>query len=185
MSCVKGTGVLAVYEFLSTIEGAQGLDKIKSALSEADKKIFSQKVMPISWVDFGFYMRMIVAADKVLGKGDFKIVEDAARYNMNKNFNSFYKFLISFTNPKFVMDRSNKVWRQWFDHGTLATHWESDKSGTLVLTDFPEMPVYHEYNLTPSIDEIIKISGGKNSKCIHEKCMLKGDQGCVWKISWE
>jgi len=185
MSCVKGSGVLAVYEYLTSLQGPQGMEKIRTALNVDDEKIFSQKLMPISWVDFGYYMRMVVTADRVLGKGDYKIVADAARYNMDKNFKGLYKVLISFTNPQFVFKNANGVWRQWFDHGTLTTDWASEKNGIVRLTDFPEMPVNHEYNLTPSIDQIIRLSNGKNTTCVHQKCMLKGDVGCEWNIAWE
>jgi len=164
MSCVKGSGVLAVYEYLASLQGPQGMEKIRAALNVDDEKIFSQTLMPVSWVDFGYYMRMIVAADRVLGKGDFKIVADAARYNMDKNFKGLYKVLISFTNVKFAFNNAQAVWRQWFDHGKISTNWLAEKSGVVTLTDFPDMPVNHEYNLTPSIAQIIELSNGKNAK---------------------
>jgi hypothetical protein len=185
MSCVKGSGVLAVYEHLASLQGPQGMEKIKAALNREDEKIFASTLLPITWVDFGYFMRMVVTADRVLGKGDFKVVEAAARYNMNKNFRGLYKILISFTNPKFAFNNAQTLWRQWFDHGKITTEWVGDKAGVARLADFPDMPPNHEHNLTPSIDEIIRLSSGKNTTCIHQKCVLKGAPYCEWKLSWE
>jgi hypothetical protein len=185
MSCVKGTGVLAVYQYLTSLQGPEGMEKIKAALSPEDAKIFSQPILPITWVDFGFYMRMVVTADRVLGKGDFKVVENAARYNMDKNIKGIYKIFVSYSSVKFVFNNAQTLWRQWFDHGKFTSKWLTAKSGLATLTDFPDMPPYHEYNLTPSLDQIIRISGEKNPKVIHQKCVLKGDPGCEWAVSWD
>ncbi|NTV52356.1 MAG: hypothetical protein HGA76_05005 [Candidatus Firestonebacteria bacterium] len=185
MSCVKGTGVLTVYEYLRSLEGDQGMEKLKNALEPTDRDFYSRPLLPVSWVDFGYYMRMVVTADRVLGRGNFQVVKDAARYNMDKNFRGIYKVLISFSSVKFVFNNAKMVWRQWFDHGVLTPDWLGEKVGTLTLTDFPEMPLHHEHNLTASIGRIIELSGAKNVKCVHEKCLRKGDPGCQWHITWE
>jgi len=183
MSHVKGTGVGAVYEFLTAKAGKDGLEQLRAALSPEDQQLFDRPILPISWVDFGYYMRMIVTADKLLGQGDFKLVEEAARFNMNKNFKGSYRMFISLVSPTVVFKVAGLVWRQWFDQGEVATEWVGERHGLVKLTHFPDMPVHHEHNLTPSIDEIIRISGGKNTVCEHKKCILK-DGYCLWEIRW-
>jgi len=185
MAKVKGTGPLAVYEFLKRRFGDPCLLKIREALSPEDQKVFDKPVLPVTWVDFGFYMRMIVAADKLWGKGDMKIVEEAARYNMNKNFRGVYKILVSFVNPTFVIQRAHLVWRQWFDSGEMKVEVPEPCRARAALTGFTDMPLNHEFNLTPSIDEIMKISGAKNTQTAHVECVLKGAPACVWEIKWK
>jgi hypothetical protein len=182
---VKGTGPLAVYEFLKQRFGDTGLARLRAALSQEDQKIFDKPVLPVTWVDFGFYMRMIVAADKTLGKGDMKLVDEAARYNMNKTFRGVYKMMISFASPAFVIKRAPLVWRQWFDAGQMKVDILGPGHARATMSDFADMPPNHEFNLTPSIDEIIRISGGKNTQTTHPQCALKGAPACVWDIRWE
>ncbi|MEW6515993.1 MAG: hypothetical protein AB1439_03715 [candidate division FCPU426 bacterium] len=185
MANVKGTGPLAVYEFLKQRFGEPGMQMLRSALSPEDQKTFDKPILPVTWVDFGFYMRMIVVADKVLGKGDMKIVEEAARYNMDKNFKGVYKILVSFVTPAFIIKRANIAWQQWFDSGKMLTEVPEPCHARATLTGFSNTPPNHEYNLTPSIDEIIRISGGKNTHTTHVQCVLKGAPACVWEIRWE
>lgn len=185
MANVKGTGPLAVYEFLKQRFGDQCLVKVKETLSPEDQKLFDKPILPVTWVDFGFYMRMIVAADKLLGKGDMKIVEEAARYNMNKNFRGVYKILVSFVSPTFVIQRAHLVWRQWFDSGEMKVQVTEPGRARATMAGFSDIPPNHEYNLTPSIDEIMKISGGKNTQTSHVQCVLKGAPACVWEIRWQ
>lgn len=185
MANVKGTGPLAVYEFLKQRFGDQGLVKLRDALSPEDQKTFDKPILPVTWVDFGFYMRMIVAADKTLGRGDMKLVEEAARYNMNKNFRGVYKMLVSFVSPTFVIKRANIAWRQWFDAGHLNAEMPGLRHARLTLEGFADMPPNHEYNLNPSFDEVMRISGGKNTQTLHPQCVLKGAPACVWEVRWE
>jgi hypothetical protein len=185
MGNVKGTGPLAVYKFIKQRFGDQGLARLREVLNPDDQKIFDKPILPITWVDFGYYMRMIVTADKTLGKGDLKLVEEAARYNMNENFRGMYKILVSFASPAFVIKRANIAWRQWFDSGQMKVDILGPGHARGTMSDFADMPPNHEFNLTPSIDEIIRISGGKNTQTTHSQCVLKGAPACVWDIRWE
>jgi hypothetical protein len=185
MGNVKGTGPLSYYEFFKQRFGDRSLVKIREALSPEDQKTFDKPILSVSWVDFGYYMRMITVADRILGKGDKKLIEEAARYNMNKNMRGLYKILISFVSPTFVIKRANLAWRQWFDFGEMKVDILEPGHARGTVTGADDMPPNHEYNLSPAIDEIMRISGGKNTQTTHPQCVLKGDPVCVWEVRWE
>jgi hypothetical protein len=185
VGAVKGLGIKAIYGYLSSIQGPRGMEKIAERLSEADRKIFLMKVLDNTWVDYGYYMRMIVIADQVLGKGDLKLIENVARFNMGTNFRGLYKMMISALGVRASVNRAQNAWNLWFDVGKLSVTWLGEKKALLTLTEYPGMPLNHELNITPSIDECIRIAGGKNTMTRHLKCYLKGDGCCTWEVSWD
>lgn len=124
MGNIKGTGWKGVYEYLLKVGGPEGIDKVKAALSKEDQEIFTKPILPISWIDFGAYMRFLLTADRVLGKGDMQLIKDANIYNANNDLKGIYKMFISFISPQTILRNAGMVWSRYYDSGKLTVEWE-------------------------------------------------------------
>jgi hypothetical protein len=188
MSGVKGASWLARNEYFVKIGGAGAVQKIFNALDETDQALFKKPILPVSWVEYGSYLRWALVADKVLGQGDGRLVREAAVYSAQKQFSGIYKMFISFVTPHFVLGSTAKLWRQFIDTGNMTATYVGEKSDNhilLKLTDIPDIPLKHDWEQTPFMEEITRISGGKNPKIAHTQCIAKGDPCCVWDGTWE
>lgn len=183
---VKGVAVIAEYNYFLKRFGAEAMEKVKNAMQEADRReLFGKKLLPVSWLGFGAYIRFIFTADKVLGKGDSQLVKEAGFYCAQDNFKGIYKFFISLATPKFILNNSDKVWRQYYDQGRVTVEWPSGKHCILKLTEVTDMPVHHEWDQIPTLTEAVRLSGGKNTAISHSKCLARKDDLCQFDITWE
>jgi hypothetical protein len=183
---IKGVAWLASFDYILKRFGAAGVEKITAVLSESDRThLFGSRIMPVSWVDYGAAVRFMVAADKVFGKGDYQIVREAGVYCAWQNFKGIYRFFISLTSPKFILGNSQAVWKQYFDHGKVGVEWIPNQGARLTLTEAPDLPAQHEWDLLPTLEEAVRMSGGKNVRSTHPKCVARADACDIFEIFWE
>ncbi|MBN1595650.1 hypothetical protein JW933_06975 [candidate division FCPU426 bacterium] len=186
MGRMKGTGWRGNIDYILEVAGEEGLDKVKEALSEEDRRlIFSQPILPYSWLDYNAYMRFMMLADTILGKGDLEFFKAATMYNARKDLTGIYRIFISFASPKMVLRNAAKVWRQYFDEGEMSVLWQGDNKVQLQLVDFPDIPLHHDIAQTDFIKEAIRIAGAKNVVGTHPRCIARGDAHCLYEFSWE
>jgi hypothetical protein len=142
-------------------------------------------MLPVSWLNYGTYLNFIFTADKLLGKGDSALVRASAVFTASQHFKGIYRMFISLASPLFVARKSAQVWRQYFDIGRAELTVGEEKHAELKLTEYPDIPLHHDLSHTPFMEEILRISGAKNPKGTHPKCMARGDDHCLWDFRWE
>jgi len=185
MGKVTATRWLDVKESLFKIYKQEGLDKVFLGLTLEDQLLFAREIEPVSWIDYGAYLRYIFLADKILGNGDHQLLTRSAEYACEKQFSGMYKFLISFVNPRFVLKRVAQVWRQFHSDGEFSFENIGEKEGQLVLIDFPDIPLHHELSHIPYMKKVMEMSSAQNVQINHPKCMARGDDHCLFKVTWE
>ncbi|MCD4813135.1 DUF2378 family protein [bacterium] len=186
MGKMKGTGWIGNMEYLEKIGGAAGMEKIKAALLPADRAlIFNSPILSYTWLDYGAYIRMMLVADKVLGQGDYRIIKEATRHNARKDISGIYRVFFSLLTPRGIFKNTAKVWHQYFDTGEVAVEFPDDKAARLTLTEFLDIPLYHEIAQNAFIAEMLVISGAKNVIAKHPQCIARGDDHCIFEFTWE
>lgn len=186
MGKTKGMGVLMEFEYILKRVGETEFEKLKAAISPADRELlFGRPILPVSWVDYNAFFRVLAEADRRFGKGDFELVRQAAMYGVEKLFTGVYKMFISLVSPRFILNNASAVWAQSFNIGKVTAQWHADKDVTLVLTEWPDIPLQHEYDQAPGVEAVIRLSGGRNVKSDHPKCIARGDGVCHFHFTWE
>jgi hypothetical protein len=184
MGNVKATRWLDCRKFFLAQFGPEGVEKVLSALSPEDQAVLSKPILPISWINYGSYLNFIFTADKLLGKGDKALIRESAVYTANQHFKGLYRIFVSLTSPQFVGRKAAQVWRLYFDVGKAEQINEGPNSAELKLSEYPDIPLHHDLSHTPFMETILAISGAKNPKGTHPKCMARGDDHCLWQFHW-
>jgi hypothetical protein len=71
---VKGTAWIVMMKYFNECHTAEQREKLKAALDEKTRELFENKtVLPFSWIDYGTHMKVMLTADKVIGRGDIEI----------------------------------------------------------------------------------------------------------------
>jgi hypothetical protein len=185
--CVKGTAWSATYDYYLNRFGREGIQKVLNALSAEDRELFSKHILPVMWLNYGAFMRFVLTVDQVLGKGDRQLVKDASVYNAQRDLHGVYKMFISFTSPDVLIRSVPAFYRQMLNRGSMTAQYDRDaKRGSLKLVDFPDMPLYHEFDHLPYFEECFRLSrGGKNIRGSHPKCIARGDPYCLYEFTWD
>lgn len=186
MGNMKGTGWKGAFNYLVKEYGEDALDRIKENLSDEDRyTIFHQPILPTTWVDYGAYVRFMLKADQVLGSGDHRLIRAATKYNARQDLGGIYRIFISFVSPATIIKNAAKVYGRYFDTGKMSVADKNDKSMSLWLEEYPDVPRYHEIPQTSFIEEALTISGCHNAQGTHPKCMARGDSHCVYEFTWD
>lgn len=184
MGKIKGTGWLGIYDYFVNTYGIDRVERVISTLSQEEQvALTGELILPISWVDLGAYMHFLIAADRILGKGDFELIKKANAYSANKDIRGIYKIFTNFVSPRFIIRNAGKLWSRYFDQGKLVLIREEKKGMTLKLTDFPDIPLHHELDQQSFMEECYRISGGKNIQGTHPKCIARGDDCCLFEFT--
>ena len=184
---LKGTGWLSIKEFYENKIGSDGVQKVVRALSAEDQAALSKLVLPSTWFSYDAFVHFLLKAEEVHGTKDKTLMAEANRYAARKDFGGIYKALISFMNPNWVLKSSAMLYHAFYSEGELVVEkYDKDAKEVYVrLSDFPTVPLYHEFETTPYSEELLRMSGCKNPKGSHPKCMARGDDHCEWKFTWE
>jgi hypothetical protein len=186
MAKTKGPVWQACLEYLKTVAGTPGIEKVKAAISDQDRELlFSKQVLSNQWIDFGAFMRFVVTADKVLGHGDFEIVKENARYCVRKNFTGIYKFIIKIATPQYLLSKGKLCWDLTFDSGKFEVRRLGKKHIQFLITDFTDTPLHHEHDFIASTEEFLHLTGVKHMRASHPLCMARGNDCCMFDVTWE
>ncbi len=185
MPNLKGTGWRSVQDYFLQQAGPAGIAKVMEALDPQDREIFARPILPISWIDYGAYFRYLLAADRILGRGDLEMIRAASRHAARYDLHGIYKIFISLTSPKFVIQNSARLWRQYYDAGEVTVEWRGEKSGALYLAQFADMPLHHENNHQAYMEECLRLSSCKEVRGSHPQCLARRDARCAFEFSWE
>jgi hypothetical protein len=185
MGKFKAVSVLDANAYVEEKYGAAALEKVKAALTAEDVQIlFSRNLMPISWIDVNLVLRHLIAQDRVLGRGDFTFAEELMRHIALKQINGIYKMLLLFSKPENLIEKTPQIWNRYYDTGKVVVESVKPGGAVLKLTEFPGLPLNHEYLSVPFIKELLTRAGAKNCTCEHSKCLARGDQYCEFNLAW-
>lgn len=184
MAMCKGTAVLAVLEYFEKTRGKDGLSRLLNALEAPDQAVFSAPIINVSWIDYGAYLRLLLAADRFFGTGDGQIINQAMYYQARKDLGGIYSFFVRVASPHFVIGKAASLWRQYYNQGKVEILTESKNLVEFKVTDFPDIPLRHEVENLPYFEEVARICNCKNPRATHPKCLARGDDCCHFAVKW-
>jgi hypothetical protein len=182
---IKGTGWQSVKKYVKESYSAAEIERLRAALDDDLREFFDSKtILAISWVDYSLYMRFLIKADRVLGKGDFEFIRQANYYSARHDINGVYKIVISLMSPKTAIGAFGKLMMSYYDRGKLTIERLESNRATIVLEDVPDIPRHHDVDQGAFIEEVLRMAGASNISWSHPKCMARGDDCCLGEISW-
>ncbi len=57
--------------------------------------------------------------------------------------------------------------------------------GGFKISDYPDIPINHHKTQDNYIMEVFRMTGKKNVKAFHDKCMARGDEYCLYSFTWD
>jgi hypothetical protein len=186
MSNTRGVGVLGALEYFDKIGGAEGKEKMRTVLSKEDFELFySGSFGALDWVNYPAYIRLLLAADKVLGNNDQVLIRESSKYEAQKSFSGIYGIFLSIISPRFVINKSSMLWKKYYDSGDLTVTNIHKNDSTVIITDFPDIPLHHDISTLAYMEEALILSGCKNVRGKHSKCIARGDDCCLFFFQWD
>lgn len=183
--CVKGHHIVFARQYLTETFGPEAFKETITQMDTPEQNSLSKIITSVSWIPEEVYVKFLVAADKLFGKGDFDLCRQIGYYLGKKTVPTLYKFFIKFGDPSFAIRRSTQFWQQLHNNGRLEIISGGPSSVTARLIDktFPHKAFCA--SLIGYCQGILELSGAKNIS-IHEiQCASEGASHCEYVGNWE
>jgi hypothetical protein len=178
MSRNKGVHLKSFHKFILARGGEAAWQRVLNELAEADRALAAEPAQPTEWLDYHVWWRMLLAADKVLGTGDYSLVREIGAFDARENLSGVYRIFLTFIKPEFIVARSDLIWRQYYDTGRMKMIKVENRQAEIHLTEFPDLPKHHEMELLGWMEVALNMSGFKNVQMTHPG-------PCQFMAAWE
>ncbi|MFH1459316.1 MAG: hypothetical protein ABIG64_02930 [Candidatus Omnitrophota bacterium] len=182
---LKGSQFLIAKKFIEEKFGPEAFDKILEQLPDPDKTLLCRHLYSINMYPEQTLINLIIALDKIFGKGDYKLCEEIGAYGAEVGTAKIFKVFIHFGDPLFVLSRSPIFWKRIHDHGSIKVTSVKNNTATLQIQDY-KTPHQSFCMLTIGyFKAILKMSGAKNIELFETKCVTKGANCCEFSAAWD
>jgi hypothetical protein len=177
---ISGKSVLGLQHYLTRHHGEGAFDRVLLRLPDAERAAFSGIILPTQWYPTSTIITAMEIGRDLFGPTDFfeRCGEESARYAIN----SFYRFLLRFKTPHWILQRSTGMWRQFHSTGL----WEmqmTENSFEGELKDFA-LPGTYCRVLVGWIRGAGRLTGARNAEVTHPWCRNRGSPRCLFVARW-
>ena len=185
MGKTKGVTALNYLAYVKKRATGDKLDRIMAEMDPAARKLlFESPIAAGDFVDYAAVMQMLLAADRLLGKGDLNLLREASQHNQISNLNGIYKALLPFASAEFIIKNAAKLWQRYHDTGSVTTEMLAKTKLLLTLHDYPNIPLHHGPEIEGAFEGLLILAKAKVAAVTHTQCVNQGAPTCQWEICW-
>ena len=181
---IKAQGLLNAVKFIEARYGRDALSQVVRACSEPVRDRYISAIA-INWHPVEEFIEFIETADRILGDGKGKLIEEigaaGARANM-KGIAVRVAFYVA--QPDFFFRRVAGLWHQFNDEGEMVTHFIAEKSGSIEVVGIKTPNAAFCMTLTGWMREVATALGIQDPVPHHTECRGRGDARCLWDVRW-
>jgi hypothetical protein len=182
----KGTSLAAIVRFIRKNWGDNGLARLASAARSPDvAAVVTGTVLAGSWYPFAYFTELLDAATALFGEGADAFAQREGASCAEYDLRGVYRAFVRLTSPGFVIERSGKVWRQYYDSGELVVLEKADADVQFELRAFGSPHRGHCGTVLGWSHRAAELSGAAGVRSVHTTCRARGDRRCIFQLSWK
>jgi hypothetical protein len=155
----------------------------QGALPASSRDFIETHVLTGSWYPEAHLENLLLAADKVHGKGDLAVCRKLGGLAAESHLHTIYRTLIVHGDPLSTLLLFPAVWNLYHNTGHVAV--ENPRSGytRFVLTGFAAPSTAQCASIAGWIESAVRVAGGEG-RVEDERCRLRQDDACVYGVHW-
>ncbi len=159
----------------------------KDHLTREDMEIVNSMVFPGQWYPAESYMRMALAAYKLISKGDVGRVRPFGKATMDDLLQGPYGPHLKNREPAEAIDKYLGLRRSLMNFSNMVVEKTGEKSCRVTISEtggFEGMDLYC-LMLGAHFEVLAEVNGGKNPKVEHRQVEEKGEPVFIFEVSWK
>ena len=184
MARVKGTAVSASSHYLRGRLGEEKYAQVLAGLSPEAQAALSGTVLPSGWYEFSHLLELMKKAELLLPRGEKSLAWEMGRYSAESGLKTVYKIFFKVADVSFILKKTSQVFSNYYDRGTMETVSTTDRSASLILRGFDQPSLHFCDRLLGWMERTVEMTGAKNVRMTHPRCVVRGDDHCEYRGDW-
>ncbi len=181
---IKGLPLLTSKNFIIEKYGQGAYDKIVTALSEEDRKVFSGIILSSEFYPLDAYVHWLELEVKLLYNGDEAVLVRQNLEATEKVFRGIYRVFLYLGSPEKVLERLGGINSQIF-HGLTVKATKIEKGKVLLTyTGFEKQHKIFEILVRGFWLTVLRLMGAKDYKFQPNISISDGKDHCEYTLTW-
>lgn len=178
---VKGSMLMFV---VRAIRGG-GIENFEALLTDEDRELAAQKILPINWYPFESYKRFLDALVVVVARGDMTVVRQWGRDYGSTILDGIYRSTIVAGSPYRSLKNYERRFASFYDFGVVEVTDTGPGTAEVVLRDFdPEWETIYQL-IYGWFERTAELAGARDPRVVFTSRSWTGDPYTGYRISWQ
>jgi serine/threonine-protein kinase len=180
----KSRGV--VFRAVTSALGVRDAARLRDALTAADPELAHTiaDTAPLAWLPTELLVRLLAVAPGHVDRDAAKLARDFGRASVRVSFRRFFPASAATLVPDRTLSAIRNVWSRYQTWGTVSCMPVKATETVVRITETPREPDLCAWAVG-LLDQLVILSGGRKTIVDHEACEARGDDACLFRISWE
>jgi hypothetical protein len=155
----------------------------QGALPSLTRDFMETHVLTGSWYPEAHLENLLLAADKVHGRGDLAVCRKLGGLAAESHLRTIYKRLVVHGDPLSTLLLFPAVWNLYHNTGNVTVENPAPGYTRFLLTGFAAPSAAQCASVAGWVEAAVRVAGGEG-RVDDEKCRLRKDELCVYGIHW-
>ncbi|MGH7720341.1 MAG: hypothetical protein ACREON_16040 [Gemmatimonadaceae bacterium] len=183
VATARGSTARATLEFIRQAYGEALLESVLARLGDETRE---QVVSAATTAELPYETLLAFwrAADEALGAEHPRWMEDAGAFAVGSLGQRLYGGLWRRQSPVELITQSVSLFRLYYHPGDMVPVEVEAERAVLRLVGFDAMETLFCQRQTGGLRRAAELSGGKDARVKHVRCVAHGDAYCEWEMTW-
>lgn len=181
---IKGVMIKELLQLVHEDHGDHGTRQLLAQFSPADRQRLNSCTNETR-IPAVLFDRLYLAITSLWGKGQPDHFANFIGEAAERNIHGFLKFLILFNNPTIMAHSVPRLFKYYFDTGTVTMLALKKKYVEFKLVGAEPYGEGLCHGIISWGKKGLTMTGAKNIKVNHQECLHKGRPVCIFKVWWE
>ena len=166
--------------------GVRESERLRDAIGgthPALARALGQETAPLVWLPTELLIDLLVVAPPQVGRDRERFARDLARATVRASFRRFFPASSATLVPERTLSAIRSVWARYHSWGTIAPMPVHTAEVVVKLAETLREPALCEWT-QGMLEQLVVLSGGPIPEVAHEECEARGDDACLFRVTW-
>jgi len=181
---IKGTALSSAHRYVAERFGQDTWRTVVATLAADERQQIEGGILVSAWYPFALFMRIVRVLEAQLGPQVPRLHREMGRAAADYGLTTFYKIFFKVGSPQFIVSRAAKVWRTYNSSGEMPVPVCEHGHAVVELVGFEDPARELCERLPGFFERTVELSGGRDVKLVHSKCVNRGESNCRFEAWW-
>jgi len=178
----RGVVFRSVSRAIGVREGERLRDAISGTRPELSRAL--SDAAPLAWLPTQLLRELLEVAPAHVGRDSASLARDIAKASVRASFRRFFPASSATLVPESTLAAIRNVWSRYQSWGTVSSMPVRPAETVVQIASTPKDPDLCAWT-SGMLEQLVVLSGGKTPIVSHEGCEARGDDACLYRVTWQ